>query len=89
MSDTVFCFTCRKLHPREVVVMVQSKGVTRWRCLRSIIESGRSRDQRDALARSVIGLNHRSTGLRTAMQSLLRPLLELFSGAPGRLEERL
>ena len=68
--------------------MVQSKGVKRWRCMRSIIESGRSRDQRDAFVRTVIGLNHRSIGLGKAMQSLLRPVLDFFSGTPGRLEEQ-
>lgn len=88
MSDTVFCCSCWKRHPREVVVLVQSKGVKRWRCLRSIVESRRSRDQRDAFVRSVTELN-RSIGLRKAMQWLLRPVLQLFSGTPGRLEEPL
>lgn len=87
MSETVFCYSCWKRHPREVVVLVQSKGVKRWRCLRSIVESRSSRDRRDAFVRSVTELN-RSIGLRRAMQGLLRPVFELFNGTPRRLEER-
>lgn len=88
MSDTVFCYSCRKHHPRENVVQVQSKGVKRWRCLRSLVENRKGRDRCDAFRKSTTERN-RSTGLRKAMHSLLRPVLELFRGMPWRPEERI
>ena len=80
MSDTVFCYSCRKHHPRAEVTLVQSKGVKRWRCLRSIAESQKSRDQRDAFGKAVTEFN-RSMSRGKSAHELPRPVLELFSGA--------
>lgn len=88
MSDTVFCYSCRKYHARAEVTLVQSKGVKRWRCLKSIAESQKSRDQRDAYGRAITELN-RATGLRKATHTLPRSVLELFGSACGESPPRL
>lgn len=49
MPDAVFCYSCRNYHPKEEMVVVVSKNVQRWRCLKSIAESRISRDQREVL----------------------------------------
>lgn len=85
MSDTVFCYSCRKHHPKDEMTLVQSKGVTRWRCLKSIAESRKSSDQRDAFGRAVTELN-RSISLRKGMYPLPRPVLELMGPAPSHFE---
>lgn len=80
MSDTVFCYSCRKHHARAEVTLVQSKGVTRWRCLKSIAESRKSRDQRDAFGKAMTEFNRAMSRGKSA-HSLPRAVLELFSGA--------
>lgn len=77
MPDTVFCYACRKHHPREEVIQVESKGVKRWRCRRSIVESRKSREQRDAFGRAVTELNQ-ALNPHGATHRLPRPVLELF-----------
>ena len=85
MTDTVFCYSCRKHHPKEEMVLVQSKGVRRWRCLKSIAESQKSRDQRDAFGRAITDLN-RSISLRKGIHPLPRPVLEVIRDSSGRVE---
>lgn len=85
MPDTVFCYSCRKHHPRDDVIQVQSKGVTRWRCMKSIAESQKSRDERDAFGKAVTELNQ-ALNPRKALHRLPRPVLELFGSTSGRVE---
>lgn len=80
MSDTVFCYSCRKHHPLAEVTLVHSKGVKRWRCRKSIAESQKSRDQRDAFGKAMTEFN-RAMSRGKSTHSLPRPVLELFSGA--------
>ena len=89
MTDTVFCYSCRKYHARDEVTLVQSKGVKRWRCLKSIAESRKSRDQRDLFGKETTALNQ-AIRRRQSAPSLPRPVHELFgnlrSNAPPRHE---
>lgn len=85
MPDTVFCYSCRKHHPRDDVIQVQSKGVKRWRCLKSIAESRKGREQRDAFGKAVTELNQ-ALNPRKALHRLPRPVLELFVSTSGRVE---
>ena len=89
MTDTIFCYSCRKHHARDEVTRVQSKGVKRWRCLKSIAESRKSRDQRDRFGKEITALNQ-AIRQRQSAHSLPRPVLELFgtlrSKAPPRVE---
>ena len=89
MTDTVFCYACRKHHPMSDVTLVQSKGgVKRWRCRKSIALARNSRDERDAFGKAVSELN-RAISLSKRPHSLPRPVLELFHGPSGRVESRV
>ena len=82
MFDTVFCYSCRKHHPLTEVTLVFSKGVKRWRCRKSIAESQKSRDQRDAFGKAITEFNRAMSRGKSA-HALPRPVLELFGGARG------
>ena len=88
MSDTVFCYSCRKHHPLAEVTLVFSKGVKRWRCRRSIAESQKNRDQRDAFGKAITEFN-RAMSHGKSTHSLPRPVLELFGGARGNRSARM
>ena len=92
MSDTVFCYSCRKHHPLAEVTLVFSKGVKRWRCRKSIAESQKSRDQRDLFGKETSALNQ-AIRQRQSAHSLPRPVLELFGtlrgNAPPRVERSM
>ena len=68
MSDTVYCYHCRCQHARAETMLVETGGVRRWRCRRSIALARRSVDQRDAFGRAVSAAN------RSAQASATRPL---------------
>ena len=77
MLDKVYCYHCRSYHALGEVRLVESKRGKRWRCLKSIVSSQASREQRDAFGRSVSELN-RLIGLDRARRSLPYPVKELF-----------
>ena len=87
MTDKVFCYHCRNYHPSTEVRQVQSKGVKRWRCLKSIASSQASRAQRDAFGKEISETNRKVT-LEHSRQTLPRSVLEVFRGGAsivGRL----
>jgi hypothetical protein len=88
MTDTVFCYSCRKHHARAEVTLVQSKGVKRWRCLKSIAESRKSRDQRDIFGKETTAQNQ-AIRQRQSPHSLPRPVLELFGSLRGSAPPRV
>jgi len=77
MSETVFCYHCRRYHPADEVTQVVSRGVKRWRCRQSISLSRRSVDQRDAFGKAVSQANQTAC-TKSAERPLPRPVLELF-----------
>jgi len=77
MTDKVFCYHCRNYHPSIEVRQVESKGVKRWRCLKSIVSSQTSRTQRDAFGKTVSETN-RKVSLENSRQTLPRSVLEVF-----------
>jgi len=77
MTDKVFCYHCRNYHPSTEVRQVQSKGVKRWRCLKSIASSQASRAQRDAFGKAISETNRKVT-LEQSGQTLPRCVLEVF-----------
>lgn len=77
MMDKVFCYHCRAYHPPSEVRQVQSNGIKRWRCLKSIASSQASRAQRDAFGKSVSELNQ-FICLQHASRSLPHAVKELF-----------
>ena len=88
MTDTIFCYSCRKHHARDEVTRVQSKGVKRWRCLKSIAESRKSRDQRDLFGKETSALNQ-AIRQRQSAHSLPRPVLDLFGTLRGHAPPRV
>jgi hypothetical protein len=85
MSETVFCYHCRRHHPGDEVILIESRGVKRWRCRTSIFASRGSADQRDAFGKTISAQN-RTGCARPAARPLPRPVLELFGGAGGSFE---
>ena len=82
MSDTVFCYHCRRHHPIDEVTLVQSRGVKRWRCRKSISLCRGSAAARDAFGKTVSHLNQLA-GAEPTAKPLPRPVLELFGSARG------
>ena len=79
MTDKVFCYHCRNYHPSTEARQVESKGVKRWRCLKSIASSQANRKQRDAFGKAVSETN-RKVSLEKSRQTLPRSILEVFRG---------
>ena len=77
MSDTVFCYHCRREHARADVVQVDTRGVKRWRCRRSIALSRASAAARDAFGRAVSEVN----GALRSARPLPHPVRELLNAA--------
>lgn len=85
MSDTVFCYHCRRYHPRDEVTLVQTRGVKRWRCRKSISLSRASAAARDAFGKSISQMNQTACA-NPFPRPLPRPVLELFGSASGFAE---
>ena len=85
MTDEVFCYHCRRYHPTVDVMLVQSKGVKRWRCLKSLASIRSSVAERDAFGRAVSAENRALSAWQVA-KPLPRPVLELLGAAPRRIE---
>ena len=81
MSDTVFCYHCRRQHARADVVQFETHGVKRWRCRASLAASRRSVGERDAFGQAVSELNRRR-GEVIAQRPLPHAVRELLS-EPG------
>ena len=77
MSDSVFCYHCRRSHPLAEVVRIDTGGVRRWRCRASLALGRRSVEQRDAFGRAVSAANRRAVE-DEALRPLPRPVLELM-----------
>ncbi len=85
MSDTVFCYHCRREHARADVVQVDAHGVKRWRCRASLAARRRSVGERDAFGKAVSELNRRcgEVKVRRPLPHAVRELLSapVASGA--------
>ncbi len=57
MTDTAYCYHCRIHHPKTEMRQVGQKGLKRWRCLKSIEATRKSREEREAFGRSVTEMN--------------------------------
>ena len=85
MSDEVFCYHCRRYHPMVEVRSVCSKGVKRWRCVKSLEQIRGTAAERDAFGKSVSESN-RADKLWRDSRPLPRPVLELMAGVTDRRE---
>jgi hypothetical protein len=56
-TTTAFCYHCGVHHPVEEMRQLVTKTGKRWRCLKSIEATKRSREAREAFGRSVTELN--------------------------------
>lgn len=81
MSDTVFCYHCRRHHPLADVMLFETGKVKRWRCRQSLSLARRSIGERDAFGRAVSESN-RNACARAAMRPLPRPVIELMRRRP-------
>lgn len=57
MTDTVFCYHCRRQHPRDEVRLVDTKSGRRWRCIKSIIPTKRGLAAREDFGRQTTAFN--------------------------------
>lgn len=78
MSDTVFCYHCRRHHPVAEAILIETGGVKRWRCRRSIALARRSVAQRDAFGQATSAAKR-----SVAERPLPRPVLELWFAGSG------
>ena len=63
MPEMLFCYCCRVHHPREQMRLFQTRHGPRWRCLRSIADARRPRDERDAFGRQQSTINREQARL--------------------------
>jgi hypothetical protein len=85
MSDQVFCYYCRRYHPTVEVRLIQSKGVKRWRCMKSLAPRLSSVAERDAFGKSVSESNRANKVWHDA-RPLPLPVLEVLSAPPNQFE---
>ena len=57
MTDMLYCYHCRRHHPKEEMRRVHGKTGSRWRCIRSIQATKRSVAERDAYGKRVSEIN--------------------------------
>lgn len=57
MSDMLYCYCCRKHHPKEQMRRFATRTGERWRCQRSIKAASARPDERDAFGRRQSELN--------------------------------
>lgn len=57
MSDMLYCYCCRKHHPKEQMRRFATRTGERWRCQRSIEAASARPDERDAFGRRQSELN--------------------------------
>jgi hypothetical protein len=60
MSDLVYCYHCRKQHPREEMRLIVCNSGKRWRCLTSINAAVKTKNDmasRDAYGKKVTEAN--------------------------------
>jgi len=85
MTNQVFCYHCRRYHPIVEVTLVQTKGVKRWRCLKSLTSTLGSVAERDAFGKSVSESNRDSRDWQNA-RPLPRPVLDLLGARAGHFD---
>jgi hypothetical protein len=56
-AETIYCYHCRRYHPREEMRRIETKGSKKWRCINSIEATKKSTTQRDAFGKSVTAIN--------------------------------
>ena len=79
MSDTVFCYHCRRHHPLAEVVLIETGKVKRWRCRKSLALARRGVGERDAFGRAT---SESARGAWAATRPLPRPVIELMQSRP-------
>jgi len=57
MSETIYCYHCGTRHPKEEMRQIETKGVKRWRCIKSIEATKRGTAERDAFGQRVSAIN--------------------------------
>ena len=61
MTETLFCYSCRTHHPRELMYRFHTRQGFRWRCRRSIEAAQCSVAERDAFGRQQTDINREFT----------------------------
>jgi hypothetical protein len=57
MTETAYCYHCRIHHSKAEMRQIIQKGLKRWRCIKSIEATRKSRAEREAFGRSVTEMN--------------------------------
>lgn len=70
MSDTIYCYHCRTRHPKEEMRQVESKGIKRWRCKKSILGARKSAAERAAYGQEITNANRELARTRAKLKSL-------------------
>jgi hypothetical protein len=81
MTEEIFCYHCRRHHPRGEVQLFETKTGKRWRCTKSLVARKAGVSQRDAFGLAVTAANQTrfSKAKLRAMPHCLREVL--ISGA--------
>ncbi len=82
MTDTIYCYHCRRHHPADEVRLIQTKSGKRWRCVQSIRSCRGSSVRRDAFGKSVSEFNQAINEWK-AVQLLPHCVREVFAGKPA------
>lgn len=57
MSDWLYCYRCRTCHPRDQMLLFQTKTARRWRCRRSVEAAQEHVEARDRFGRQQTAIN--------------------------------
>ncbi len=58
-----FCYHCGKPHPEEEMRQIMTKGAKRWRCIKSIEATKKTRSERDAFGRQISAINSEAASI--------------------------
>lgn len=72
MPETLFCYCCRAHHDKSVMRLFPTRQGQRWRCLRSIEASMRTRCERDDFGRQQTEINREASRRAAENGHLLR-----------------
>jgi len=56
-SENVYCYHCGRQHPIGEMRRIETRGVKKWRCIKSIEATKKSSAERDAFGKTVSEIN--------------------------------
>ncbi len=73
-SAEMFCYHCRRRHPRSEMLLINNKSGKRWRCRASVSNARRQLNERDAFGQETTRNNRSDDKRRADLTNMLRSM---------------